>query len=147
MAQLTGNCPWDFDVTLRAINVQKIGRAETSIALSNQEEIELLILNQGVEPVSDLTVSYQLNHGNIVSEVVPTTLAPGDSLRYAFARKANLFNPGLYEVDAWISSTQDSRIHNDSIVGVVQARQLPNYPINLRIIINLYGQLTYLGLT
>jgi len=129
--QQTGNCPWDFDVTLRAINVQKIGRAETSISLSDQQDIELLILNQGVEPVSDLTVSYQLNHGNIVSEVIPTVIAPGDSIIHAFTQKADLSIAGLYEIDAWISSAQDSRIHNDSIIGLVQARQLPNNPVNL----------------
>lgn len=129
--QQTGNCPWDFDVTLRAINVQKIGRAETSISLSNQEDIELLILNQGVEPVSDVTVSYQINHRDIISEVVNTTIAPGDSITYTFTQKANLFTAGLYEIDAWISSAWDSRINNDSIVGQVQAIQLSNRPIRL----------------
>ncbi len=129
--QQTGNCPWDFDVTLKAINVQNIGRAETSIALSNQENIELLILNQGIEAVSNITISYQVNRGNIISEMINTAIAPGDSITYAFTQKADLFSPGIYNIDAWISSPQDSRINNDSIVGLVQAQQLDNQPVAL----------------
>jgi len=129
--QQTGNCPWDFDVTLSAINVNKIGRAETSIALSEQENIELKILNQGVEPISDVVVSYQINNGTIISETINATIASGDSINYSFIQKANLFNPGLYAIDAWISSAQDNRINNDSIVGLIQAKQLANYPVSL----------------
>lgn len=124
--QLTGNCPWDFDVKLREINVQKIGRAETSITLSNQENIELEIFNQGVEPVSDITVSYQINNGSIVSEMINTAISPGDSITYTFIQKADLFTPGEYAIDAWINSPLDSRINNDSIIGLVQAKQLAN---------------------
>ena len=129
--QQTGNCPWDFDVTLQAINVQQIGRAETSIALSDQENIELKILNQGVEPISNLIVSYQINNERIISETVDATIAPGDSVNYSFRQKADLFDPGLYAIDAWISSPLDSRINNDSIVGLIQARQLANHPVRL----------------
>ena len=129
--QQTGNCPWDFDVTLKAIKVQQIGRAETSIALSDQENIELKILNQGVESVSDLTVSYQINDGTIISEPVNKAIAPGDSINYTFIQKADLFKPGLYAIDAWINTPLDTRIHNDSIIGMVQAKQLPNHPVIL----------------
>ncbi len=129
--QQEGNCPWDFDVILKEVDVQRIGRAETSISLSDQENIELNILNQGIEAISDLVVSYQINGGTIISENVEVTIAPGDSLNYTFTQKADLLNPGLYKIDAWISSSMDSRINNDSIIGVVQARQLPNKPVSL----------------
>ena len=129
--QQTGNCPWDFDVTLRAINVQKIGRARTSISLSDQEDIEIQILNQGVEAISSIAVSYQINNETVVSENINTPIAPGDSITYTFAQKADLSDPQVYEIDAWINSPQDSRNSNDSIVGMVQARQLPNHPVNL----------------
>ena len=129
--QQSGNCPWDYDVTLRHINVQKIGRAETSISLSEQEEVEIRILNQGNEPVANVTVSYQINQGTIISEVISTPIAPGDSIDYVFTEKADLSVPDLYNVDAWINSPQDSRLQNDTIIGLVEVKQLPNHPINL----------------
>lgn len=129
--QQTGNCPWANDVILQSIQVTEIGREATSIALTDQENIRLTIFNQGTNTVSNVMAYYQINQGAVITEQIPTAIASGDSVQYTFAQKADFQQPGTYQVDAWISSADDTRTENDSIIGIISVRQLPNLPMAL----------------
>jgi len=129
--QQTGNCPWANDITLQEIQIAEIGREQTSIALTDQEDITIRVLNQGTDPVNGIDVYYQINQGVIISERITTPIASGDSVLYTFTQKADFQQAGMYMVDAWINSTEDIRTENDSIIGVVTTEQLPNLPVAL----------------
>lgn len=124
--QATGNCPWAYDVALRRIETNLIGREATSIALSNREDIRFMIYNQGTSPTTTIDVSYQINNGTVVTETINTPISIGDSILYTFATKADLSQASNYAIDGWIAGQDDTRNENDEILGLVTARQLPN---------------------
>ncbi len=129
--QSGGVCPWNYDLSLVEISTTQVGRANTALALSNGELISIKIKNLGINPIDSFEMAYQVNGGNIISEMIYETLLSGDLLEKTFITTANFSNPGTYQLNGFVNIVEDVDETNNEIVGVYQVTQLPNPPISL----------------
>lgn len=83
--------------------------------LSSSESIIVGLANYGVDTISNIPVSYSINGGVPVSEVVPDTIAPGDSLFYVFNAKPDLSLAGPYNIVSYVVYTGDTESSNDTM--------------------------------
>jgi hypothetical protein len=130
-AQSGGVCPWDYDMSLLEISTIQVGRANTSLALSNVELIRIRLKNLGINTIDSFEMSYQVNGGNLETEMIYETLLSGDILEKIFTTTANFSNPGTYQLNGFINIPDDVDISNNEIVGSYQVTQLANSPISL----------------
>ncbi|MEM6966251.1 MAG: S8 family serine peptidase [Bacteroidota bacterium] len=126
-----GICPWDYDLKLQDISFEAVGRAGTSISLSNSESITVGIKNLGINTIDSFDVEYEINNGTMVSETHYDQLLSGDSITKTFATTADLSTPGIYNINAYVQIPEDVNFDNNEIVGQTQAVQLANDPITL----------------
>jgi hypothetical protein len=81
--------------------------------------VTITIENQGSTSISGFSVSYRIDGGSVVTEVVGRTIAFNEKLQYTFAGKANLSTVGAaYTMDVWVSLASDENNSNDSLKGI-----------------------------
>ncbi|MEG2665667.1 MAG: choice-of-anchor J domain-containing protein, partial [Bacteroidales bacterium] len=84
--------------------------------LSNKEAIGIEVYNYSSEvEIPNYTLSYSINNASPITESINTPLAPKATKTYTFNTKADLSNPGLYFIKAWVSYDKDLQKNNDSI--------------------------------
>ena len=130
--QMDGICSWNNDLWIQYIDTRNIGRKATSIEFSENELIKVSLMNIGANTIGNFPISYQIDGGATVTEIFTQSLNPGDSIVYEFAQTADLSASGTHTIDAWSTLTDDTKNHNDSIIGV-EVIQLPNEPITVAI--------------
>ena len=86
-----------------------------STELSNEEEVTVVIRNEGMKPInSDVELSYNVNDGEwITPEILTLSLAPGEEIIYTFDTKADLSGNGLHVVVVHIEYELDLLDIND----------------------------------
>jgi hypothetical protein len=129
--QSGGVCPWDYDLSLVEISTIQVGRVNTSLALSNSELITITLKNLGINAIDSFEMSYQVNGGNLETELIYETLLSGDSMTKTFTTTANFSSPGTYQLNGFITIPEDVDVANNEIVGTYQVTQLSNSPISL----------------
>ena len=99
-----------------AIDASMIGIVDpyTGCVLTNAEDITVGVVNEGVDTISDIPVSYSVNGGTVVSEVITDTIAPGDTLVYTFMAQADLSIPGNYDILSYVAMPGDGNTLNDT---------------------------------
>jgi len=130
-AQSGNVCPWDYDMSLTEISTIQVGRANTSLALSNSELVTIELKNLGINTIDSFEISYQVDNGNLETEIIYETLPSGDASEKIFTAAADFSAPGTYQLDGFINIPQDVDLSNNEIVGSYQVTQLPNLPITL----------------
>ncbi len=99
------------DVGVTSINSPENG------TLSNSEPITITVANFGENEQSNIPVSYMIDGGDPVNEVVAGPISTGASMEYTFAATANLGTVGqTYEITAYTSLVGDEDNNNDTIV-------------------------------
>lgn len=93
--------------------------------LSNTEDIIVGVVNEGVDTISNIPVSYSVNGGTIVSEVITDTIAPGDTIVYTFTTPADLSSPGNYDILSYVALSGDGNTLNDT-TGISTISAAPN---------------------
>ena len=74
------------------------------------------IVNLGTDTLSNISFSYQVNGGNVITENVDTlTLLPNASYTYTFDSSFDSSVPGDYLIKAWASVDGDLVLINDTI--------------------------------
>ena len=131
ITEVGGACPWNYDMTLRDIDIITAGRKNTSTELSNSEVIALDIKNIGINNVEEFEIQYELNGGGMVSEQVVQSIASGDSLLKSFSNTVDLSETGTYQLDAWVKLTDDVNIGNNSLVGQLSIKHIENNAVTL----------------
>ncbi len=128
--------PDDFDWELRSTTTPDLGADEytppvkdilftnvlwprSSCALGAAEEVELLIRNNGTDPVNSFTATYKVNNLPAVTETFNKYIAPLTTDTLRFLTLANLSNYGLYEFTFYTSLPLDENLHNDTISNYV----------------------------
>lgn len=129
--QVGGVCPWNYDLSLVEISTVQVGRANTSLALSNSELISIKLKNLGINTIDSFEISYQINGGYLETEMIYETLLSGDSLTKTFTTTANFSSPGIYQLNGFVTIPEDVDVVNNEIVGTYQVTQLSNPPISL----------------
>ena len=132
----TGTCAGaisDNDLKLDAIlSPATSGRELTSTALSATQAITIRIKNlDDVVSAGDINVSYSINGGPAVNEVITTPtadIAAGGTLSHTFATTANLSATGTYSIVVTATKASDPVTTNNSQTTVY--KQLTNGTIN-----------------
>lgn len=88
--------------------------------LSPAEPVTVKVRNYGVQPISNFSVSYQINAGSIKTDTISVTLQQNDTLDYTFITPANLEFYGTYQFKAWISVANDAMGTNDTLYKTVK---------------------------
>jgi hypothetical protein len=81
-------------------------------ALTNNEQVVVIIKNFGKDTVYNIPVTYAINQ-DTVTEIV-AMLAPKDSLQYSFIKTADMSAYQAYNIKTWVSVPGDNYSNNDS---------------------------------
>lgn len=82
--------------------------------------VEAVISNLGLEPQTNIPVSYQLDGGSIVSEVYNGTIQPGLSASHSFVVPISLTGQGTHQLDVWSNLSGDGDPLNDQVTISVE---------------------------
>ena len=98
--------------------------SKAGCALSAANAITIAVKNYNNASLSNVSVSYRINGGSIVTENI-ASIAPNQLLNYTFTQTANLAAYIDYAIDVWVKYNTDNYAANDSIIGY----QVHNSPI------------------
>lgn len=124
----TGNCLLENDLKLVSINGLNSGRMKTPSELSATEQIEVVIKNQGSSTLTNIPISYAINGGTSVTELIPS-ISGATSMGYTFSTTVDLSIIDAYEILIWIDLPGDPVRNNDTMMTVV--KQLANPSLTL----------------
>lgn len=100
------------DLELKKINSPD----RTGCSLSAINAVSVTIKNFNNTSLNNVSVSYQVNGGAIVTEIIPA-IAANQSLDYTFTKTADLSAYIDYSINTWIHYAGDSYAANDSILN------------------------------
>lgn len=101
----------DIDLSLTAFT------ANTGI--TNNETVTATVYNWSALPVSNIPVSYQINNGTEVNEVIPGPINPFSQVVYPFVQKADYSVAGSYTVVGKVNLPEDTVLNNNSLTRIV----------------------------
>ncbi len=109
------------DLTLsQAINdlalIKIISPDKTGCSLTANSPISITVKNYNNAALNNITVSYQVNGGAIVSEIIPV-IGASQTLDYTFTNKADLAAYKDYSINTWIHYAGDNYAANDSVLN------------------------------
>ncbi len=107
--QVTATINSCADVSVIAIDAPISG-----CGLTVGESVTVRVKNLGSDTVSTVPVSYRINGGAPVIEVIVPAILPGDTSAYTFTTTADLSVTGTYIFDAWTNLAGDIDNANDS---------------------------------
>lgn len=77
-------------------------------------DVDIIIKNNGLSNISNVSVNYKLNNNAPVSETYTGIIIPGDSASHTFATAVNLSSVGAHNLVAWLSYNSDGNHYNDT---------------------------------
>jgi hypothetical protein len=85
--------------------------------------VTIRVVNEGTDTITgNLSGSYYLlGSANVVTEPIPGTILPGDSLNFSFSSKVNLSTTidSTFQIKAWVNLLNDPDQFNDSTIKPV----------------------------
>ena len=109
------NCILSNDIQLARTISPKTGLTYNCQSFSNYP-VSIRLRNKGISPASGITVTYRLNSLTPVTETVPGSLAPGDSIDYLFTTSLNLNPSTIYKLTVVAKMSTDPFPINDSSI-------------------------------
>jgi PKD repeat protein len=112
-------------VTTLDANVTGITAPVSGCNLTATSQVRIRVRNNRATALTDVPVSYQINGGTIVNEVIPTIGAGGLAI-YTFTTTADLSADGAYNVTGWASLPNDFNTSNDTFKVAVFNQSAPD---------------------
>jgi hypothetical protein len=109
----------EVDVALLSINEPNNG------SLTDSEAIVVEVLNSGTTDVTDVPISYTINGGSPVNEVISGTLPALETTEFTFSTTADLSAFGSYDIVVELGFDGDEIAENDTL-----SKSVTNYPPN-----------------
>lgn len=103
----------------------------SSTDLSASETVKVTVKNMGTTTQSGFTLAYTIDGGlNYVSEVVSTSILPGESYQHTFATAANFLAAGTYQIGFNVSLACDTVSETNNIYNgiLANATSITSYP-------------------
>ncbi len=111
-------CPQPNDLT--SINTSIVaGEVFLSCDGINDEVFTLEISNNGISAQSDFSVSYQIDNLPVVTDQVTTEIPAGETYLHSFSQPINLTDEGVYQLNSWITLSDNSYAVDDTINQVI----------------------------
>ncbi|KAA0991024.1 S8 family serine peptidase [Dyadobacter aurulentus] len=105
-----------------------VAPAAESCGLGNAEDITVKIRNSSAGALTNVPVFYQLNNGEIVSEVIPS-IDKRTTIDFTFSQKAGLSALGNQTVKVWSAFETDSYRENDTtLLAFYNAPLISTFP-------------------
>ncbi|MCX6273413.1 MAG: lamin tail domain-containing protein [Bacteroidetes bacterium] len=101
------------------MTVTDISGPVSGCSLSNQEYVSAVFKNVGLTFGTQIPVSYKINQGAWVNDVITDTIPVNGSSSYTFSQPADLTTPGLNEITVKASFPGDANTTNDSLVKTI----------------------------
>ncbi len=140
VASSTGDFYVDFD-EFKLVDLPGVDAALGGISKPNNnyggctptstEPVEVIISNQGANPLSSAEVEVRLNNAFAFTQNInfPTPINPGTARTIQLNQTLNLVTPGNYRVSARVRATGDQNARNDSSFSIVNVLgQVTTYP-------------------
>ncbi|MEP7263292.1 MAG: S8 family serine peptidase [Bacteroidota bacterium] len=107
------NCPLSEDAGLTSV-ISPAAGVFTDCQGNDSLTVSVLIGNPGINDIFNMTVSYNLNGGAVVTDTITDTIPSGGSLIHNFNVPVNYSSAGSYLITSWITFTGDLNIYNDT---------------------------------
>lgn len=97
---------------------------------SNTHPVTVRVKNFGTSALSQIPLSYQINQGQIHSQILAGPLQAGDSVSFTFTQTSDLGTIGTYQFKAWTSVSYDINLLNDTAVKSISVTNplISTYP-------------------
>ncbi len=102
-------------------------------SFGSAETVSVNFINSGNFPVAEYTVAYSLNDLKLDEELISDTLYPGQNYLHTFSVPSDLSAKGEYNLKAFVSHPDDSRLTNDTIAQVTRHLLSRNASIELTV--------------
>ncbi len=103
------------------IGIIAILSPSTDFEMSNPVTVGVVVKNYGTSVLDSMIVSYQKNdNAPLVTEMIVSNLAPGDTLHYYFTQTADISTIGIYNFTAFTQLPGDTIPLNDTIHKIVE---------------------------
>lgn len=114
----------DFDLGIATIASPNSGQG-----LSN-ESVTVVVGNLGIQEVSNIPVSYKVNDGDWVTEILSETILPGEEVEYTFVVPADLSQAGqTYTITAKVDVFVDpNQSNNETFKSVTHLLPITSFP-------------------
>jgi subtilisin-like proprotein convertase family protein len=89
--------------------------------LTSTESVVVSVANVGSEVIDPVSISYQVNGGNVVTEEFTASLNSFDTLSFTFTEALDLSNAGDYNLTVWFNVANDGNTENDTLTLLVQS--------------------------
>ncbi len=109
-------------------DVGVVGVASPSVigsGFTSDEQIKIDIKNFATDEIADFNVSYQINGGEVVTEMVSTTIAPFETYIHTFQNTIDLSGEDEIVLKAFTGLDDDSNNINDTLIASIS--QTNNY--------------------
>jgi hypothetical protein len=107
----------DLDVGVLSIDNPNDG------TLGSSEQITITVRNFGFLEVSNVPVSYQVNGGAIITDVIAGPIASVETIEHTFSTTANMADEGTYDIVSKTSLAGDEKPDNDAA-----SKSVTNFP-------------------
>ncbi|WP_035468432.1 CARDB domain-containing protein, partial [Algoriphagus mannitolivorans] len=103
-----------FSESGRDLALVEISTPSSACLLTDQEQVTVRITNVGSSFAGNISLSYQINGGSVVTEALPASvvLAPGQSYNYTFESQADLSMKGEYSILVRIVEDDENLTNN-----------------------------------
>ncbi len=113
------------DVAVTNAKIKKVHCAKSFAA----QPLTITVKNNSALPISNLPVSYKAGNDPVVTELIPSTIAPGDTLSYVFSTMFDDNAPGYYTLQAWAENAGDRNRQNDTFeTSVIVMQTIDSFP-------------------
>ncbi len=121
----------DFEIRQNFTDVGLIDVAApkmNSCSYSNSENVSVFIKNLGQATVSNTTISYQLDSGNVISQTI-SSLITDTLLNFTFPQTIDLSQNGSYVLKIWINANGDTYSLNDTLIyQITNLTEITTFP-------------------
>lgn len=97
----------------------------TACGMDTSEQVSMRIVNAGGQAITSYTACYRVNNGPAICETVTLNIPTCDTVIHTFVTNANLGLAGQYDIDGWVTVTNDSVPGNDTLSNLL----IDNIPV------------------
>ncbi|MCB0640792.1 MAG: choice-of-anchor J domain-containing protein, partial [Phaeodactylibacter sp.] len=116
-------CNLNTDVALSSLVTPNISLVSGCGAYVS--DVEIIVINGGIQTVSDIQVGYQVNNDPAVTATLAITLEPGQSHTHVFDDPLSIMDGGLINFKAWSSVLDDEFAVNDTVYQEITSSIYP----------------------